>query len=107
MTLAPQEQAMRTTETRIISVSFVGKLDSGELLAGVSTPTASPAEATISDEAVNTSALTILGKPVAIGQAVQFKVTGAAANTYTITVTATSDSSPAQTLVATLTLVVT
>ena len=106
MTLAPQEQAMRTTETRIISVSFVGKLDSGELLASVITPTADPATVTISNEAVNTAALTILGKAVAIGQAVQFKVTSATAST-TITVTATSDSTPAQTLVATLTLNVT
>lgn len=109
MTIAPQTQSKTAAEVRNCSVSFVNVLDSGELLTG--TPTVSIAGAsppTASDEAVNAVALTILGKAVAVGQAVQFKlIEGAAGTTYTITVTATSDSTPAQTLVATLTLTVT
>lgn len=96
---APDVQFKSTSEVRLASVSFLDKLDSGELLTG--TPTAAEvttSELTLASVAQNTAALTINGRAVAINQAVQFKITGGTANTaYTILVTATSDSTPAQT----------
>jgi hypothetical protein len=54
---------------------------------------------TISNAAVNTAALTINDITVAIGDAVQFKVLGqAVANSpYTLKITVSTDSTPAQT----------
>ncbi len=93
---APDVQFKSTTEVRLAAVSFLDKLRSGELLTG--TPTAAATGLTIANVANNTSALTIDGRSVAANQAVQFKITGGTASTaYTILVTATSDSSPAQT----------
>lgn len=109
MTIAPQTQSKTAAEVRNASVSFVNVLDVGELLTGTPTVTSDGASPpTFSDKVVNTAALTILGKDVAIGQAAQFKITdGTAGQTYTITVTGISNATPAQTLVATLTLTVT
>lgn len=84
-------------ETRIVSVDYRGKLDSGELLTGTPTVTISPSGPTISNESVNAAALTINGETVAIGQAVQFKITGVTAGvTYNITTVCSTDSTPAQ-----------
>ena len=88
-------------ETRLFSVSFDGKLDSGELLTG--TPTVvevTTSDLTISNKAVNVAALSINHETVAIGKAVQFKVSGqlAASSPYTILITCGTDSDPAQTV---------
>ena len=100
MTIIAREIPCKSTnEIRLASVDFQDKLDSGELLTG--TPTA--AEVTTSDltldtVAVNTAALTVNGRSVAIGQGVQFRIqSGTAGTTYTILLTATTDSNPAQT----------
>lgn len=101
---AIERHVKTASEVRNVAVSFVDELDSGELLTG--TPTV--AEVTTSDlsltnKAVNTAALTISGKAVAIGQAVQFKVSGGTAGTtYTIKVTVSTDATPAQTLICAL-----
>jgi len=83
------------------SVSFVGKLDTGEVLAG--TPTVVEqvtSDLTLDNISINTAAHTINGLPVPIGQAVRFQVQGAVENTvYQIRVTAVSNSTPPQTLV--------
>lgn len=96
---APQIQTMSAAETRLVSVDFSGKLDSGELLTGTVTTTVSPTGPTISNAAVNSTTLTINGESVAAGQAVQFKITGVTAATeYVVTLTVATDSTPAETL---------
>jgi hypothetical protein len=88
---------------RNFAVSFVDVLDAGELLTG--TPTvvdeATTGVLTIGNKAVNTAALTINNHPAAIGQAVQFSVSGqvASASEYAIKITVQTTSTPPQTLV--------
>jgi len=96
-------------ETNLFAVSFAGVLDSGESLTG--TPTVAEqttSDLTITDLAdganqatVNTAALTIHGTTVAIGDALQFKVSGqkTTGSPYTLKLTVSTDSSPAQTKV--------
>ena len=88
-------------EVRNMAISFSGKLKSGKLLASITTVAVTPAGPTTSNvPAVSTAALTIQGKNVPIGEACQFAVTGGTADTtYTWTITAVDDSSPAETLV--------
>lgn len=86
------------SEVRNCAVDFSRKLDVGESLTGTPTVTISPTGPTLSDKAVNTSALTINGDVVPIGSAVQFKVTGGTAGVYTITATCGTTATPAQTL---------
>ncbi len=87
-------------EVNLHSVSFDGKLDSGELLTGVPTVVEQvTSDLTISNIIVNTAELRISNQIVAIGRAVQFKAIGqlVANSPYTLLVTAGTDSSPAQT----------
>jgi hypothetical protein len=84
-------------------VSFVGQLDSGELLTG--TPIVeevTTTDLTIANKAVNTAALTINDKTVAIGKGVTFTVADhlASGSPYTIAITVSTGASPAQTLKA-------
>lgn len=86
--MAPQRPVMVSGEVRADSVSFAGKLDQGELLTGTPTLAVSPSGLTVSSPAVSTTALTVNGRQVAIGRAVQFTVTGGTAGVeYTVTVT--------------------
>lgn len=102
---APQVHSKRAAAVRNVAVDFSGQLDTGELLTGAPTVTASPTGLTIDDEAVSGSALTILGVSVAAGQAIQFSVAGGTAGrTYTISVTCGTTASPDQLLVEDLTL---
>ena len=98
----PQRACMTDAETRAVKVSFKDDLDTSELLTGTPTLTEiTTSDLTLANKAVNTAALTILGGTVAIGQAVQFTVTGGTAGTtYTIQITAGTDATPAQTLQA-------
>ncbi len=105
----PQRQTCRVGETRTPAVSFVDVLESGELLTG--TPLVvevTSSDLTLENKAVNTAELTINGKTVAIGQAVQFKMTGqkVSGSSYTIKVTASTDATPAQTFVRKLIVLV-
>ena len=103
-----QRQFMSAGETRMVGVSFIGELDSGELLTG--TPTVAEVtttDLTLANKVVNTAELTLDGVTVAIGQAVQFSITGGTAGvTYQITCTCGTDATPAQTLIQTVTIVV-
>lgn len=99
---APDRPTVAVGETNLFSVDFSGILDSGESLSG--TPTVvevTTSDLTIASESVSSSALTINGKSVTAGQAVQFKVSGQAiANSpYTIKITCGTDSTPVQTKV--------
>ena len=91
---------MTANEVRNGVVSFIGILDSGELLTGTPTASASPSGLTFANVAVNTTTRTLDdGTSVLTGQGVQFKVSGGTAGTkYQITVQATTDSTPAQTV---------
>jgi len=98
--VAPQLPSISSGETRFCAVDFSGKLDTGELLTG--TPTVveldppSPAILTISSKAVNTGALTINGATAAIGEAVQFTVSGTSISkgvVYRILITCGTDAS--------------
>ena len=92
---APQLPQQSANETRFHAVDFSGKLDTGELLTGTPTVTEiDTAVLTITNKAVNTVALTINGATAAIGEAVQFKVVGAAISrgtTYRVFVSCTTD----------------
>ncbi len=111
MTLAtaPQIRCKTASEVRIAAVSFLGKLDSGELLTG--TPVVAEvtsSDLTLANKAVNTGALAIDGVSNAIGEAVQFSIAGGtAATTYAINISVGTDSTPAQTLITNVTLEVT
>lgn len=89
-------------DVRLGSVSFAGQLDSGESLTGTPTVTeVTTTDLTISSVAVSSEALVINSRSVAAGLAVQFLVSGAKASgsPYTLQITVSTDSSPAQTLV--------
>ena len=99
---APERPVTAVGETNLFSVSFVGVLDSGESLTGTPTVTeVGTSDLTIENKVVSTTSLTINGKSVAAGKAVQFKVSGqAVANSpYTVKITVSTDSTPAQTKV--------
>lgn len=100
----PEIIELKVSEVRNVATSFIGLLDDGELLTG--TPTIveiTSTDLTLTNKAVNTSALTINGKTVAVGQAVQFTISTPVANTnYSIRLTAATDSTPAQTLILTV-----
>lgn len=87
--LAPQRPSMAAAEVRGAAVNFSGKLDQGELLTGTPTASASPGTLTCSSARVSTAALTINGRLVTLGKAVQLTLSGGvAAVEYTVTVTA-------------------
>ena len=99
---APERPTLAVGETRNFAVSFVNILDSGESLTG--TPTVAEettTDLTLSNKAVNTVALTINGKTVAVGKAVQFRASGfkVSGSPYIIKITVGTTASPAQTLV--------
>lgn len=89
-------------ETRNVSLNFEPMLDDGELLTG--TPTVDEevtSDLALTNKAVNTTALVIDDVDVAIGEAVQYSMSGQllSGSSYTMTVTATTDATPAQTLI--------
>ena len=74
-------------------------LDSAELVASITSVVATGL--TIANEAVSTAVLTILGRSVVIGKAIQFKYSGqlVASTPYTVVVTFVTDSTPKRTKV--------
>jgi hypothetical protein len=88
-------------EVRNVAVDFTELLDSGESLTGTPTVTEiTTTDLTFANVAVNTAILTIYGVSVAVGKAVQFKVSGQLAGvTYKIKLSATTDATPAQTII--------
>ena len=106
MSTAPQRPTKKVSEILIAAVSFVGRLDVGEKLTG--TPLVDEVttnDLTLSNKQISTSALTINDSNVAIGHAVQFKVSvGVAGTTYNIRVTAQTASVPPQTVIGLIVL---
>ena len=101
---APQRHHKAVSELRNVAVDLSGLLDVGELLTG--TPTVlevTTTALTLSSKIVNTTAITVNGTVLLIGQAVQFRVAGGLADTaYTVRITVGTNAAPAQTLVVTL-----
>ena len=96
---APQIHSKTESEIRNAAYDFTDALEDGELLTG--TPTVEdPADGlTIDNVRVNTAAIEILGVEVAVGKAVQWRVSGGTAGTtYTLDIEADTDATPAQTL---------
>lgn len=69
-------------EVRNVSVSLAHILDVGETLSGIPVVSAMPTGLTVTNEALNTSAMTILDQSVPAYQAVLFTVTGGSAGIY-------------------------
>lgn len=91
-TEAKEVYRVSTSETRNVSVDFTDMLDTGELLTG--TPTVATASGlTIASEQVNVSTLTINGRSVAAGLAVQFTVAPTSVGLYSIEITCGTDAS--------------
>ena len=82
-------------DTDVAAVDLTDYLDSGETFTG--TPTVveiTTTDLTITNKTVNTAVLTLNGRTVAVGAAIQFKVSGMAANkTYKVQVTGTTTAS--------------
>lgn len=96
----PEIRHKTANEVRNGIISMIGKLDTGELLTGTPTVTASPSGLTFASVAVNSAQRTLEdGTIVEIGQGVQFRVSGGtAATTYTITAQCGTTSTPTQTV---------
>ena len=94
------------SEVRNAAISYVGKLDTDELLTGTPTVTATTG-VTIASASRNSTTMTIDGASVLANQAVTFRVSGGTAgSSYTITSTCGTDATLAQTLIATVRLLV-
>jgi len=99
MSLIGAKEIRRKTvsEVRNVSVSFVDVLDSGELLTGTPTITATMATGstvTIANAVVSTAVLTINGATVSAGKAIQFTIsTGSSGVTYTVNIQCGTDAS--------------
>jgi hypothetical protein len=86
-------------DTELFAIDYTDMLDSSETLTGPTCAEVTTTALTIANVAVNSAAVTINGVSVAIGKAVQFKVSGQVINTtYTLLVTVTTTSSPARVL---------
>jgi hypothetical protein len=87
---APQQPPVAVGDVEFGAVSFASQLDSGETLTGMPTVTEqTTSDLTLGSKAVNTGILTIDGRTVAIGNAVQFSVSGqlASHSPYTLKIT--------------------
>lgn len=90
------------SEVRNAAISFVGKLDTDELLTGTPTVTATTG-ITIASASRNSTTMTIDGGTALASQAVTFRVSGGTAGSrYTITATCGTDAALPQTLIATV-----
>lgn len=96
--IIPEVRDISAGATEVVSVDCIDFLDSGELLTGTPTITEdTTTDLTLSNKVVSTTALTINDRTVAIGKAVQFKVTGQVAGvTYLVFVTCSTDATIAR-----------
>ncbi len=96
-----QQPAISAGDVETIAIDYIDQLDTGELLTG--TPTiaeVTTTDLTLSNKAVSTGTLTILGRTVSPGKAVQCTVSGQqAGTTYTIRVTVSTDATTPRTFV--------
>lgn len=97
----PERYCVSVGDVEMVSIDYTDHLDSGELLTGTPTITEqTTSHLTLGNKAVSTAILTIKGRSVAVGAAVQFSVSGQQADTsYEIRVSVGTDASPARTIV--------
>ncbi len=100
----PRVRRKAPTAVRNIAVNFSDWLDHGEIITGTPTVAVSPSGPTLSAASVNSGRRVVDNRSCAPGSVVTFTVSGGTANTYTITITASTSGS--QTLVGYITLVV-
>jgi len=106
----PQRYTISVGETRVVRVDFTDELDTGVSLTGTPTVSASSTSLTINTSGAAVNAASYVdyntGNTVAIGKAVQFVVSSgiASQSPYDITVTAASNSTPAETFKKIVTL---
>ena len=94
-------------EVRNGAISFDALLDTTEVVSTIASIAATPTGLTFSNQKVNDAVVDIKGSSVAIGRAVQFRVSGGSAGVlYTGVATVTTNATPAQTLTATFRLLV-
>ena len=95
-----QRPSKQVSEVVNVECDWRAMLNEDELLTGTPTITeVTSSDLTLSNKAVNTAALTILGEDVGISQETTFTITGGSANTdYTVQIQTTTDASNAQTL---------
>lgn len=102
---APQVRTISTAETRNVAVDMSGKLDGAGVMTGTPLITeVTTSVLTLGSKAVSTAQLTINGATVAIGQALQFTVSGSTAGTYLVNLQCGTDDS--QTIDARVTIVI-
>lgn len=102
---AREVREIATDETRLVSVSFDGKLDVGETLTGTPVVTAEALSGLVlSAKAVNSAAITVNGRSVAIGEAVQFKAAASAATVGEWDIDITCGTTAGQTLFGRITV---
>ena len=97
--VAPEVPVLVVGEINIISVSFADVLDEGELLDEAPTVVEiTTSDLTIANKRVNTSPLVLGEHTIGIGKAVQFSVSGQGTSNspYSLKITVTTDSTPAQ-----------
>lgn len=105
--VAQQIGEKATGETRNAAVSFDQLLDSGISVTGTPTVTSSSSGLSISSVAASTASLTINGRSVSAGRAVTFSVgDGTDGVDYLLTITAGTDSTPAETIIGYARLIV-
>lgn len=109
---APQIYPVKKGEVRNVAVDMQGVLDAGEIMSG--TPTVdvkllntdtqaltTSTDLVISDQRLNTATITVNGQSVPVAKGVQFKVdttNGVVGKRYVFVITATTNSTPAQTI---------
>lgn len=97
---AKQIEDKHPSETDVGLADFGPSLRSGELLATLSSISVSPTGPTISNAGITATDETIQGITVTAGEGIIFSVAGGTDGTsYDITVTVTTDGTPARTLV--------
>jgi hypothetical protein len=86
-------------DTEVWAIDYTDILDDTETLTGPTATEVTSTDLTIANVAVNSAAVTINGVSVAIGKAVQFKISGQKVDAaYKVLVTVTTTSTPARTI---------
>ena len=87
-------------DVEVFAIDYTDILDGTETLTGPTATEVSTTDLTIANVAVNVAAITVKGVTVAIGKAVQCKVSGQKLGTaYKLLVSVNTTSTPARTLV--------
>ena len=87
-------------EIRVVSLSYVGRLDGNQLLTGTPTVTVvTTSDLALSNAAVSSTELIIESKSVAIGKAAQFKISGQQAGIVYRVLVSVDAASPTETFV--------